>query len=235
MKRFKKLLKIFQALRALKVIKMLRNLFVLKTGLNFRIFLRLEVRVLRSGRRSWSLFCSFCETSLNSLLTSSWLRSQSLTKASLYEQRGKMMRIARFCTPNPKPLLKTVYLRQLCSSSPLEQSCFPSHTAVVRRHASPWQRNMLEGHSQSSSSDSSLHAKSPSQKRFFSTHSPFLHLNCLSLHLKSEKLVESVQSGLLIVVTFFKKWMSHFRFCNFGKWTILFVFITSDHATAKMQ
>ena len=94
MKRFKKLLKIFQALRALKVIKMLRNLFVLKTGLNFRIFLRLEVRVLRSGRRSWSLFCSFCKTSLNSLLTSSWLRSQSLhrsdsTKASLYEQRGR--------------------------------------------------------------------------------------------------------------------------------------------------
>ena len=42
---------------------------------------------------------------LNSLSTSSWPRSESLvrpdsTKASLYEQRGKMMRIARFCTPS---------------------------------------------------------------------------------------------------------------------------------------
>ena len=86
---------------ALKVIKLLRNLFVLKAGLNFRIFLRLKVHVLRAGRSSWSLFCSFCKTFLNSLSTSSWRRSESLvrpdsTKASLYEQRGKMMRIARF-------------------------------------------------------------------------------------------------------------------------------------------
>ena len=56
-------------------------------------------------RSSWSLFCSFCRTFLNSLSTSSWRRSESLvrpdsTKASLYEQRGKMMPIARFCTPS---------------------------------------------------------------------------------------------------------------------------------------
>ena len=97
----KKPTKTVQALRALKVIKLLRNLFVLKAGLNFRIFLRLKVHVLRAGRSSWSLFCSFCKTFLNSLSTSSWRRSESLvrpdsTKASLYEQRGKMMRITRF-------------------------------------------------------------------------------------------------------------------------------------------
>ena len=45
--------------------KQLRNLFVLKTGLNFRIFLSLKVHVLRAGRSLWSLFCSFSETSLN--------------------------------------------------------------------------------------------------------------------------------------------------------------------------
>ena len=56
----------------LKVIKLLRNLFVLKAGLNFRIFLRLKVHVLRAGRSSWSLFCWFCKTFLNSLSTSSW-------------------------------------------------------------------------------------------------------------------------------------------------------------------
>ena len=61
--------------------------------------------MLRAGRSSWSLFCSFCKIFLNSLSTSSWRRSESLvrpdsTKASLYEQRGKMMRIARFCTPS---------------------------------------------------------------------------------------------------------------------------------------
>ena len=113
------------------------------------------------------------------------------------------------CNPNPKPLLKTAYLRQLFSSSPLEQSIFPSHTSVARRHPPPWQRNMLEGHPQSSSSDSSLHAKSPSHNRFSLTHSPFLHVNCLSLHLKSEKLIESVifiekQSGLLFLLHYLR-------------------------------
>ena len=49
-KRFKKSTKTVQALRTLKVIKLLRNLFVLKAGLNFRIFLRLKVHVLRAGR-----------------------------------------------------------------------------------------------------------------------------------------------------------------------------------------
>ena len=109
------------------------------------------------------------------------------------------------CNPNPKPLSKRAHLRQLFSSSPLEQSFLPSHTAVARRHPPCWQRNLLEGHSQSSSSDSSLHAMSPSQNRFFFTHSPFLHVNCLSLHLKSEKLIESVifiekQSKLLFLL-----------------------------------
>ena len=73
--------------------------------LNFRIFLRLKVHVLRAGRSSRSLFCSLCKIFLNSLSTSSWQRSESLvrpdsTKPSLPEQRGKMMRIARFCTPS---------------------------------------------------------------------------------------------------------------------------------------
>ena len=136
------------------------------------------------------------------------------------------------CNANPKPLLKTMYLRQLFSSSPLEQSFFPSHTPVDRRHAPPWQRNMVEGHSQSSSSDSSLHAKSPSHNRFFLTHSPFLHLNILLLHLKSEKLVESVQSGLLFVMTFFKKMNKPLRFCNFGKWI---AYLSSLHLTMLQQ
>ena len=66
---------------------------------------RLKIHVLQAGRSSWSLFCSFWKTSLNSLPTSSWRRSESLvrpdsTKTSLDEQRGKMMRIARFCTPS---------------------------------------------------------------------------------------------------------------------------------------
>ena len=59
--------------------------------------------MLRVGRISWSLFCSFCKTFLNSLSTSFWRRSERLvrsvsTKVSLYEQRGKIMQIARFCT-----------------------------------------------------------------------------------------------------------------------------------------
>jgi len=92
-----------KGLRELKVIKLLQNLFVLKTGLNFCIFLRLRVHVLRAGRSLWSLFCSFSKTSLNSLSTSSWRQSKSLvrpdlTKASLYEQKGKIMHIALFCT-----------------------------------------------------------------------------------------------------------------------------------------
>ena len=53
--------------------------------------------MLRAGRNSWSLFCSFCKTFLNSLSTSSWRWFESLvrpdsTKASLYEQRGKNRR-----------------------------------------------------------------------------------------------------------------------------------------------
>ena len=43
---------------------------------------------------------------------------------------------------------------------------------------------MLEGHSQFSSSEPSLQAKSPSHNRFFLTHSPLLHVNLSSLHLK---------------------------------------------------
>ena len=74
----KKCTKTVQALRALKVIKLLRNLVVLKAGLNFRIFLRLKVHVLRAGRSSWSLFCPFCKKFLNSLSTSSWRWSESL-------------------------------------------------------------------------------------------------------------------------------------------------------------
>ena len=60
-----------------------------------------------------------------------------------------------------------------------------------------------------------------SSHRFFLTHSPFLHVNCLSLHLKSEKLVESVifiekQSGL-IFLTSFKKFTTscHDWFCGY--------------------
>ena len=82
------------------------------------------------------------------------------------------------------------YVPQLFSSSPLGQSFEPSHTAFARRHL-PWQVNLLEGHPQSSSSDLSLHAKSPSHRRFFLTHSPFLQVNCLSLHLKPEKFGQS--------------------------------------------
>ena len=121
-KRFKKSTKTVQALRALKVIKLLRNLFVLKAGLNFRIFLRLKVHVLRAGRSSWSLFCSFCKTFLNSLSTRSWRRSESLvradsTKASLYEQRGKMMLIARFCNNirwSTAPISRIIKYRVIC-------------------------------------------------------------------------------------------------------------------------
>ena len=36
-----------------------RNLFVLKTGLNFRVFLRFDLEVLRAGRRQWNLFPLF--------------------------------------------------------------------------------------------------------------------------------------------------------------------------------
>ena len=76
---------------ALDAIKLLRNPFVLKTDLNFRVCLRFDLEVLRAGRRQWSLFSLFCTTSLNSLSTSSWRRSESLirldsTKDSLYEQ-----------------------------------------------------------------------------------------------------------------------------------------------------
>ena len=101
-------LKIYQnrsSLKGVKGNKTTTKPVVLKAGLNFGIFLRLKVHVLRAGRSSWSLFCSFCKTFLNSLSTSSWQRSESLvrpdsTKASLYEQRGKMICIARFCTPS---------------------------------------------------------------------------------------------------------------------------------------
>ena len=75
-------------------------------------------------------------------------------------------------------------LRQFFSSSPLEQSFIPSHTDVARRHPLSLQLNMLEGHSQFSSSEPSLQAKSPSHNRFFLTHSPLLHVNLSSLHLK---------------------------------------------------
>ena len=96
--------KIVESFRALKVMKLLRNLFVLNLKPP-QTFLWLKVYVLRAERSSWSFFCSFCKTSLNSLLTSSWRRSKSLVvpdsiKAPLYEQRGRMMLIARFCTPS---------------------------------------------------------------------------------------------------------------------------------------
>ena len=78
-------------------------------------------------------------------------------------------------------------LRQFFSSSPVEQSFVPSHTDVARRHPPSLQLNMLEGHSQLSSSEPSLHAKSLSHNRFFLTHSPLLHVNLSSLHLKPEK------------------------------------------------
>ena len=84
------------------MIKLLRNLFVLNTGLNFRLFLMFKVFLLCS-KYFWSLFCSLWIVFLNSLSTSSWRRSESfirpdLADASLYEQKGKMIRIARFCT-----------------------------------------------------------------------------------------------------------------------------------------
>ena len=88
----------------MKGIKLIRKRF-LKTGLNFREFLRFMEQVLGAGRRPWSLFSSFRTTSLKSLSTSSWRRSESLItpdsiKHSLYERKGKMMSIVRFCTPS---------------------------------------------------------------------------------------------------------------------------------------
>ena len=36
-----------------------RNPFVLKVGLNFHVFLRFDLEVLRVGRRPWNLFSLF--------------------------------------------------------------------------------------------------------------------------------------------------------------------------------
>ena len=117
--------------------------------------------------------------------------------------------------------LRSVYLlqiansRQLFSSSPLEQSFVPSHTAVARRHPPPWQVNLLVGHAQFSSSEPSLHAKSPSHTRFFLMHSPFLHVNWLSLHLKPdhEHLCELIRDpqdlaklGWRVMIAFVSVW-----------------------------
>lgn len=68
-----------------------------------------------------------------------------------------------------------IYSRQLFSSSPLEQSFISLHTADAGRHFPSRQANLLEGYSQLSSSELSVQAKSPSHRKFFLTHSPFLH------------------------------------------------------------
>ena len=54
------------------MIKLLWNLFVLNTGLNFLLFLRFKLLVLRAGRRSWSLFSSLWII----LSNNSWRRSE---------------------------------------------------------------------------------------------------------------------------------------------------------------
>ena len=143
--------------------------------------------MLRAGRSSWSLFCSFCKTFLNSLSTSSWRRSESLvrpdsTKASLYEQRGKMMRIARFCTPSRR------YLSDL-----------PSRLHVQREYYLP----VLLGQSGVSSLDSLLRRvlsstqQWNSQNRSFSGKSWLSHVSVeLILILMFQCLCFCVLSGL---------------------------------------
>lgn len=56
--------KIIQAFRTLKVTKLLPDLFVLKTGLNFNMFLRFKVTVSQARRRLRGFFCSLYMTSL---------------------------------------------------------------------------------------------------------------------------------------------------------------------------
>ena len=81
-------------------------------------------------------------------------------------------------------------LRQLFSSSPSEQSLLPSHTASAGIHFPSWQSNLLEGQPQFSSSDWSLHTRSPSHLKSLLTHSPLLHWNCFSPHWKPEKFIK---------------------------------------------
>ena len=80
--------KIVQALSELKVIKLLRNLFVLKTGLNFRIFLRLRPHTIRKSRA-----CVLCECMGGRLYTShgtkSSVRISPCTKLGTKKKQNK--------------------------------------------------------------------------------------------------------------------------------------------------
>ena len=56
--------KIIQTFSTLKVTKLFPDLFVLKTGLNFHMFLRFKVTVSQARRRLRSFSCSLYMTSL---------------------------------------------------------------------------------------------------------------------------------------------------------------------------
>ena len=153
-----------------------------------------RVKCLAQERNTMSLARAWTQTAWSQDEHTIYEATTPSTQYTLPDNKGERccVWLGIILNPNPKPSLKRAYLLQFFSSSPLEQSFSPLHTAVAGRHPSPWQLNSLERHSQSSSSDLSLHVKLPSHRRFFLTHSPFLHVNCLSLHLKSEKLMESV-------------------------------------------